>query len=535
MAFASFADADLYGVLGVAPDVDFSAIRSAYRQAALITHPDKGGSADAFLSVMNAFETLSVESSRAAYDRKRNKLRNFVTSCAPSVVERDVAPTQDTASTPTTTAGKASVGVHQGKKRKGPWQTDDEPKEQSHVTGNVATEALRSALLALRILLQRLDVLERREALNTMDSTVKVALLTYMSAAKRPEPHRVESQELVCLPSLEESCSDDSYSCSSSSDTEEEHVAFALTDAPCERECPTQSSCSGVDTSSSQMPEPDTSHRMPRGIHRMNTTYRCSMMTHAVQFYIDSCELETSVEHFILLVQMKRQVIERTPCSTLEQAFAKAFHTTFSDEVKARVRMYLRIAMPAYLGRVEIRTPVLPIEEVLEWRLRAFEGRKGGWPSFREVWADMLASNVCKGGLGRLPPNGFQSRDEADAYVDSLWNDEAQQAYESWQAYHDRRSRPQITKEERFMRREARIRRRNQRHIERAVRRVRRRLFVVEREKKRARQQADIASRILERRAAARRKQLRDARWEWYKRKDLTVPDLLKGPPFDRI
>ena len=43
-------------------------LRSAYRRQALATHPDKGGTPEAFRLVVAAFETLTDPVRRAAYD-----------------------------------------------------------------------------------------------------------------------------------------------------------------------------------------------------------------------------------------------------------------------------------------------------------------------------------------------------------------------------------------------------------------------------------------------------------------------------------
>ncbi|CAE7422489.1 dnaJ [Symbiodinium natans] len=58
----------LYNVLGVSRQADNAQIRQAYRHLALATHPDKGGSADEFLKVVEAFEVLSDAQKRATYD-----------------------------------------------------------------------------------------------------------------------------------------------------------------------------------------------------------------------------------------------------------------------------------------------------------------------------------------------------------------------------------------------------------------------------------------------------------------------------------
>ena len=62
-------DRNYYGQLGVQRDADVKTIKKAYRQAALISHPDKGGTDEEFQLVNEAWNVLSDESKRAAYDR----------------------------------------------------------------------------------------------------------------------------------------------------------------------------------------------------------------------------------------------------------------------------------------------------------------------------------------------------------------------------------------------------------------------------------------------------------------------------------
>jgi hypothetical protein len=58
-----------YAVLGVRPTATEAEIRKAYRQRAIASHPDKGGDADTFKSVAEAYEVLSDAGRRATYDR----------------------------------------------------------------------------------------------------------------------------------------------------------------------------------------------------------------------------------------------------------------------------------------------------------------------------------------------------------------------------------------------------------------------------------------------------------------------------------
>ena len=72
---------DHYAALGIASDATLNEIRTAFRQKASIYHPDKNPSKDAaalFRMVQKAYETLSDQESREAYDdnRRRSLLEN---------------------------------------------------------------------------------------------------------------------------------------------------------------------------------------------------------------------------------------------------------------------------------------------------------------------------------------------------------------------------------------------------------------------------------------------------------------------------
>jgi curved DNA-binding protein CbpA len=60
---------DYYAVLGLTKAATLDDIKRAFREMALITHPDKeGGSEQSFLEVKEAYEVLSDEVTRSKYD-----------------------------------------------------------------------------------------------------------------------------------------------------------------------------------------------------------------------------------------------------------------------------------------------------------------------------------------------------------------------------------------------------------------------------------------------------------------------------------
>jgi DnaJ domain len=66
---AGMEDSTFYEVLGVPEDASKSAIIEAFRAQAKILHPDRGGNAAMFRAAQRAYDTLTDENRRAAYDK----------------------------------------------------------------------------------------------------------------------------------------------------------------------------------------------------------------------------------------------------------------------------------------------------------------------------------------------------------------------------------------------------------------------------------------------------------------------------------
>lgn len=58
----------LYEILGVNPNATIDAIKTSYRKLSLKHHPDRGGDANVFRAIAEAFAVLSDESARCEYD-----------------------------------------------------------------------------------------------------------------------------------------------------------------------------------------------------------------------------------------------------------------------------------------------------------------------------------------------------------------------------------------------------------------------------------------------------------------------------------
>src|SRR6185437_2885665 len=85
---------DLYGILGVARTASPEDIKTAYHAKAKETHPDMGGTAEAFTAVQRAYDVLSDPQRRDAYDHGatiEDKRVDDVTTSALRIIEQMMA------------------------------------------------------------------------------------------------------------------------------------------------------------------------------------------------------------------------------------------------------------------------------------------------------------------------------------------------------------------------------------------------------------------------------------------------------------
>lgn len=66
-------DRNYYDILEIERTADDAAIKKGYKRAALVHHPDKGGSDEMFQQVHEAFQVLSDAAKRTEYDKDLKK------------------------------------------------------------------------------------------------------------------------------------------------------------------------------------------------------------------------------------------------------------------------------------------------------------------------------------------------------------------------------------------------------------------------------------------------------------------------------
>jgi len=85
-----------YDVLGITRAAQAAEVRRAYRKEALKTHPDKGGDSESFFRVMSAFEVLSDEVKRTAYDADLARNGSSDGQCSQKSTDDSVIPEDHT-------------------------------------------------------------------------------------------------------------------------------------------------------------------------------------------------------------------------------------------------------------------------------------------------------------------------------------------------------------------------------------------------------------------------------------------------------
>lgn len=165
----------LYKTLDLLPTATDNEIRSAYRRCALSTHPDKGGSAEAFRSVVHAFKILVDASRRAAYDQLL-RCRSKSSSTAP---EKKAPPRNKRKAESSTSTAKPAVAKDKPKRapakdarapKESPKQHKSQPPQNTEMNSNMGCNPMDHQELYRRLLrLLKKQALEELEKLSEED------------------------------------------------------------------------------------------------------------------------------------------------------------------------------------------------------------------------------------------------------------------------------------------------------------------------------------------------------------------------------
>jgi len=476
-----FTHRNLYAELHLQPTASASEVRSAYRRAALLAHPDKGGSTAAFRSIAFAFEVLSCPASRALYDQAR---KNVVESKHRRVARyldmstkapRGTAPhryaarrkrkresdppssevkqsrsdgASEESSAPGFSECLSQPSDNDGTSRDGDADPVGHPK-QMHL--NVQS-SVGSSLERLRYILQELSADLRRSAITRMPACVRSELLNHMN----------------CQPSCM-------------------HNTVPGT-AKCKRLARSSSWSRGTDVRSL--------------IHIHKTSYQAQLRIRHLRMYTCAqADFDIAVSHQMTLVRARQAIdaagesIWNNPhdfCEIFSQALRSA--GTSQEELGLSVFVFMRA--DEWVGRcATITSPVMSLGDALVVHTKLLIARQTSWKQLRTEWVHLMLQTQ-------------------HARLQQLTVDRAVAiANKARMSCLQRQLKSAVASAERAI------------HIRHKIRQK------VARAEAQMRRKEDMIKKIEVERLVQKRHEWWAARRKWYRRVDPTLEELLRGPP----
>ncbi|CAE8587535.1 unnamed protein product [Polarella glacialis] len=454
-----------YAALSIGVRATPEEVRSAYRRAALATHPDKGGDSTVFLLVVRAFEVLSDHIARQRYDLAwRAELYQELGGGKDDVAEQ-----------------AASSSEVPGQKRKTCSSSEDKRNHSPGTHGEI--------LESLFVLIKKAPRDERSALFKLLPRSLQsIFFKRFEKASSADEAQPGDSS--LCVPV-------DSGS-SSSEESEEEtegNPALALEDSSCADNGPTTSQ---PVRGRGQLGLRGISKKRGKDSLGYEATVGFSYFTIRSKMY---ASLEDAIECHIAFLSVKQAVLQESITSDFN----------FDDSIRKNIQAFCCQLKPTFLAYLSVRrfvgkgqlvTPAtMDLDIALAARHELLDNVAGGWPSLREAWIRIQLQE----GVNRL---AARSRAELEALT---------------QRWEENDSSRRAKAELRAVRRAARPAVREQAAAERCQRlRERRRIMV-----------RNLIARYgsLDRKEALQRRKLNEARLQWHRRKDLTMADILRGPP----
>lgn len=352
------ADRDLYALLGIKFSATSTDIRVAYRRAALTTHPDKGGTKEAFQDIKIAFEVLSSSLTRRLYNRtytrqrcghlpvssksvKFKPLRTSLKRCSSSF--NSSAPQQKRQRCCGTSAGLNN-------------SCNLRAQEQAHARVLKRATA-NDALESMRLLLQSMTAAQRLNAIQSVVPHVRSALLGFM---QKPRSAQCATQP--------------SYKVDSTK------IAMVFKNI---KRGPPQSGRSGVRVITSAA----------------STKYRAHLVIKGLRLYTNASSYEAAIEHHILFVQMRDVVAKASFGDTvlwtnpakvlriLEGVLADS--NTSHSMIGLQVFIYMRATQ--WLDKnTYIVSAVMQLPQAVALYSRLLSAQSTSWESLRTEWLQVL-------------------------------------------------------------------------------------------------------------------------------------------------
>lgn len=467
---------DLYALLNLKPTASFAELRAAYRRAALVAHPDKGGTSEAFQAIKLAFEVLSCSASRRLFKGTQLCRLNQRPRASPSTAHtrlfskrnlRNLATRKSTHSAVRLKRPRQSANVVFSSLKKqqcGGAKATNSSGQAAHSESVVeAIAAVQYALSVVCQLLQSMEVSQRLKSIESLAPPVRASLLSFkqrLNTHGQPRP---------------DACADRSPL------THRKQGYRPLTQRPC-------AGLSGI--------------RICETTHA--SKYRAHLVIRGLRLYTNTSEYETAIDYHITFVQMRDAIAAESvlnPCIWTDPDKVMDIMNSVLDANNVAVNpsvihafVYTR-AKRWLDNHTYITSPVMQLRDAVKLYARLLSAQNQSWEQLRYEWAQLLQHK-------RIFQAKGLSMEDAEAMID--------QARQKGLHHHFKQA---VQKVQRAMK-----------HKERAITKA---SLVA------ARQERQLASMQMKANASKRKTAMQQRQlWESRRRrvKDITMEDLMRSP-----
>lgn len=563
---------DYYEVLGVARSASPGSVRRAYRQKALATHPDKGGCAREFMLVVTAFEMLSSAQSTEdcshhggaskSVPRKRKKATEAKAATSPKE-EAEGWGSKQTKRSPAEHLSECLrllrcliASADQADRREllsllsHPLQLRLLDYMKSFPEAGEGASGSQAAVLPPRADKdldgeQNTSITPRRSASPGKEREDSASSGTGEDSdesaySERELKDRAEADQVLALPWTEEdACAEDEgrFVCADMFAVQESQKpddATSAADQCQERKYPGRKNKTGFRGLACWKDDAGTS------VYRAKVTFagiiaKCRLRRDLGQAVSDHVLLIHVRERFVQILQHRGVTIDDSEeqLDSLVSEFGNALSTVMLEndihDGPEYFTFYSQLSLTRFIGYRAICTPTVRcVVSCLKHRNRLLQAKRTGWQAVRAVLIEF--AGFSEPGHHRRfslsSPEAVASRlDQEHA------KSEAKRAYREVCGAAQREASARLQQEQALQK----AQRRRVRCLMRLARKAESALRVVEAQKQREQHwQEHCRQRQLKEQERIRVQKLRQEqqqRWQWLKRRDLTMDEILRGPP----
>eukprot|EP00927_Polykrikos_kofoidii_P000054 TRINITY_DN10024_c0_g1_i1.p1 TRINITY_DN10024_c0_g1~~TRINITY_DN10024_c0_g1_i1.p1 ORF type:complete len:491 (+),score=49.71 TRINITY_DN10024_c0_g1_i1:76-1548(+) len=364
---------DFYDLLQISEGASPSEIRAGYRRAALLCHPDKGGTSETFLLLVRAFETLSDDAKRHSYDLRRGMAKRRVAhndddDAVPGCQTHASSNDKNSCKRDCSAAHPRGAGSFSSREK-----CDSTNGQNRHPT----TRRLHVLLERLRRALQVVPSGRRRNLIELLDGQVKIHLVEWM------EVRGSHGQDMQVT--LVNSESDSEVSSSAAENSQIPRQGIGEIQAVCDLDIEEDKEMLTWQDLSESVPQSvegskrcaRSQQTVSRGVQRYTYTngdvrYRAVALISRLRFYTKpQPQLDIAIDQHIVLMQIRQALLCLVDegADTSENIQSSVESVCMKNQMHAD-RMGLTASVCTTIGAKCLTTPILPWRDALQWRHR---------------------------------------------------------------------------------------------------------------------------------------------------------------------